>query len=133
MEKILPLIESVTTAREMVPSDLTRGYDGYVFPGPLTVNEVGQDGYVNMAYAAAVEACASTQAYRSVLGVLAALRMLRVFLALAAYFFTRSDHVPLFMSLHTHGGRTSCETSYILLRMLFPRRPNLSGCLAIAL
>eukprot|EP00752_Nemacystus_decipiens_P011647 g10339.t2 len=39
MEKILPLIESVTTAREIVPSDLTQGYDGYVFPGPLTVNE----------------------------------------------------------------------------------------------
>lgn len=44
MEKILPLIESVTTAREMVPSDLTLGYDGYVFPGPLTVNEVSLRG-----------------------------------------------------------------------------------------
>ncbi len=40
MEKILPLIESVTTSRDMVPSDLTRGYDGYVFPGPLTTAEV---------------------------------------------------------------------------------------------
>lgn len=41
MEKILPLIESVTASREMVPSDLTRGYDGYAFPGPLTPSEVG--------------------------------------------------------------------------------------------
>lgn len=40
MEKILPLIESVTTAREMVPSDLSLGYQGYEFPGPLTVYEV---------------------------------------------------------------------------------------------
>lgn len=40
MEKILPLIESVTTSREMVPSDLTRGYDGFVFPGPLSQSEV---------------------------------------------------------------------------------------------
>ncbi|CAM9306133.1 unnamed protein product [Ectocarpus sp. 12 AP-2014] len=39
MEKILPLIESVTTSREMVPSDLTRGYDGFVFPGPLSQSE----------------------------------------------------------------------------------------------
>lgn len=40
MEKILPLIESVTTSRELIPSDLTREYGNFVFPGPLTANEV---------------------------------------------------------------------------------------------
>lgn len=40
MEKIGPLIESVTTSREMVPSDLTQDYGSVVFPDPLTVTEV---------------------------------------------------------------------------------------------
>lgn len=40
MEKIGPLIESVTTSREMIPSDLTQEYGNFVFPGPLTVDEV---------------------------------------------------------------------------------------------
>ena len=40
MEKIGPLIESVTTSRKLIPSDLTREYGNFVFPGPLTVNEV---------------------------------------------------------------------------------------------
>lgn len=40
IEKIGPLIESVTTAREMVPSDLTQDYGSVVFPDPLTTSEV---------------------------------------------------------------------------------------------
>lgn len=40
MEKIGPLIESVTMAREMVPSDLTQDYGSVVLPDPLTPNEV---------------------------------------------------------------------------------------------
>ncbi|CAM9347224.1 unnamed protein product [Laminaria digitata] len=39
MDKIGPLIESVTTSRELIPSDLTEEYGNFVFPGPLTVNE----------------------------------------------------------------------------------------------
>lgn len=40
LEKIGPLIESVTTAREMVPSDLTQDYGSVVLPDPLTTIEV---------------------------------------------------------------------------------------------
>lgn len=40
MEKIGPLIESVTTSREMVPSDLTQDYGSVVLPDPLTASEV---------------------------------------------------------------------------------------------
>lgn len=44
MEKIGPLIESVTTAREMVPSDLTQDYGSVVLPDPLTTSEVSYVG-----------------------------------------------------------------------------------------
>lgn len=40
MEKIRPLIDELTVAREMEPSDLTQDYGSVVFPDPLTVGEV---------------------------------------------------------------------------------------------
>lgn len=40
MEKILPLIEELTTSRAMVPSDLTQDYASVAFPNPLSVTEV---------------------------------------------------------------------------------------------
>ena len=40
-KKILPLIrDGDGVEKEMVHSDLTLGYDGYVFPGPLRLAEV---------------------------------------------------------------------------------------------
>lgn len=40
MEKIGPLIDELTTSREIVPSDLTQDYGSVVFPDPLSVTEV---------------------------------------------------------------------------------------------
>lgn len=40
MEKIGPLIDELTVAKEMVPSDLTQDYGSVVFPDPLTAGEV---------------------------------------------------------------------------------------------
>lgn len=40
MEKIGPLIDELTVAKEIVPSDLTQDYGSVVFPDPLTAGEV---------------------------------------------------------------------------------------------
>lgn len=40
MEKIEPLIDAVTTAKEIIPSDLTQDYASVVFPEPLSITEV---------------------------------------------------------------------------------------------